>query len=493
MTPIPPARRVFCNRTLNMRAIRTVGYDMDYTLVHYDVEQWERRAYDHVRAKFLARGWPVAGLTFDPARIIRGLVVDVERGNLLKANRFGFVKKATHGTRVLAFEELRAIYGHSTVDLSEPRWVFLNTLFSLSEGCIYGQLVDLLDAGEAKGGPMGYRELYAEVRSQTDAAHVEGELKADVVAHPERYVVQDPDTALTLLDQKHAGKRLVLVTNSDWPYTEAMMSFAFDRFLPGEMRWRDLFEVVIVGARKPDFFSREAPFLEVATPEGLLRPTFGALQPGKAYYGGSAAGLERALGVSGDEILYVGDHMFGDVHVTKRVLRWRTALIVRELEAEVQAIEAFRQTEARLAAAMRDKETLEAEASTLRLSLQRRREAYGPPVAEPVAALEARLHETRERLLALDAEIAPLARAAVELSNDEWGLLTRAGNDKSHLARQIERYADIYTSRVSNLLHATPFVYLRSPRGSLPHDPIAPGGTPTASPVTPGAANEGTS
>ncbi len=47
----------------------------------------------------------------------------------------------------------------------------------------------------------------------------------------------------------------------------------------------------------------------------------------------------------------------------------------------------------------------------------------------------------------------------------------RAGNDKSHLARQVERYADIYTSRVSNFLFQTPFVYLRSHRGSLPHDP----------------------
>ena len=34
----------------------------------------------------------------------------------------------------------------------------------------------------------------------------------------------------------------------------------------------------------------------------------------------------------------------------------------------------------------------------------------------------------------------------------------------------IESYADVYTSRVSNLLFQTPFAYLRSPRGSLPHD-----------------------
>ncbi|MET0283873.1 MAG: 5'-nucleotidase domain-containing protein, partial [Polyangiales bacterium] len=31
---IPPGRRLFCNRTLNMRSIKAVGFDMDYTLVH---------------------------------------------------------------------------------------------------------------------------------------------------------------------------------------------------------------------------------------------------------------------------------------------------------------------------------------------------------------------------------------------------------------------------------------------------------------------------
>ena len=44
-------------------------------------------------------GWPVAHLRFDPDMIVRGLVVDVEQGNLVKANRFGYVKRAVHGTR----------------------------------------------------------------------------------------------------------------------------------------------------------------------------------------------------------------------------------------------------------------------------------------------------------------------------------------------------------------------------------------------------------
>jgi hypothetical protein len=46
----------------------------------------------------------------------------------------------------------------------------------------------------------------------------------------------------------------------------------------------------------------------------------------------------------------------------------------------------------------------------------------------------------------------------------------RTGNDKSHLARQVERYADIYMARVSALGSATPFAYFRAHRGTLPHD-----------------------
>jgi len=474
-----PGRGVYCNRTLNMRSIKVIGYDMDYTLVHYRVTEWERRAYEHARLRFLEKGWPVADLTFDPELVIRGLIIDTERGNLLKANRFGFVKKAIHGTRSMTFEEQRDAYSRTIVDLHEPRWVFLNTLFSLSEGCIYAQLVDLLDR-KLLPEPMGYDDLYDHVRAAVDATHVEGKLKAEIIANPDLYVQLEPETALTLLDQKHAGKKLMLITNSEWGYTAPIMSYAFDRFMPKGMTWRDLFDVVIVAARKPEFFTTHTPIYEVATEDGLLRPGARDLKSGVCYQGGSAAIIERSLRVSGDEVLYVGDHMFGDVNVTKNVLRWRTALVLRELEDEIIAIQRFQPTEALLSEKMQEKERLEDQQCQLRLALQRAKAGYGPPPPLPEQQLVEQLAGLRVKMEALDQEIAPLAKAATGLSNPVWGLLTRAGNDKSHLARQMERYADIYMSRVSNLMYATPYVYLRSPRGSLPHDPTMPGGTPTA-------------
>ncbi len=465
---LPRGRGIFCNRTLNFRALRAIGYDMDYTLVDYRTEVFERRVYELARESFLNLGWPVQDLVFDPQMVARGLVVDTELGNLVKANRFGFVKRAMHGTAALDFAAQREVYSHAIVELIEDRWCFLNTLFSLSEGCLYAQLVDLLDRGELPR-VKGYRDLFERVKISVDAQHVEGRLKAEIGADPERYVVLDPQAALALQDQRAAGKKLMLITNSEWAFTSRMMNYAFDPFLPKGTTWRQFFDLVIVGARKPDFFTKRAPFFEVVTEDGLLRPATGPLKPGAAYLGGCAAQVEQDMGISGDQILYVGDHMFGDVHVSKSVLRWRTALILRELEAEVASLESFSEAEKILAAKMGEKELIEARMCQIRLSLLRLRGEYGPAFGESAPALEANLQELRASLQALDMEIAPLAQSASELTNGRWGLLTRAGNDKSHLARQVERYADVYTSRVSNFLHATPYAYFRSLRGSLPH------------------------
>lgn len=80
------------------------------------------------------------------------------------------------------------------------------------------------------------------------------------------------------------------------------------------------------------------------------------------------------------------------------------------------------------------------------------------------------MQSLRLRLSELEHRIVPLATAAGELANHRWGLLMRSGVDKSYFARQVERYADVYTSRVSNFAAHGPYVYLRAPRVSLPHD-----------------------
>jgi FMN phosphatase YigB (HAD superfamily) len=319
---------------------------------------------------------------------------------------------------------------------------------------------------------MGYEQLYRLTKSGLDEAHMEGRLKAEIIADPDRFVLLDPDAPLALLDQKRAGKKLLLITNSEWHYTDAMMRYAYERFLPRGMKWRELFDIVIVQARKPEFFMQRSPLFRIVTQDGLLAPSLGPMVVGDLYLGGDAMQVEKSLGFSGDEILYVGDHIWGDVRVSSSILRWRTALILRELEEEVHASHAARVDEARLSALMEEKEAKELAICQLRLLEQRQKDGDNVPNGSlALDQIDVRLLAMKQALAELDERIGPLAKAAGEVSNPHWGLLLRTGNDKSHLARQIERSADIYTSRVSNFLAHTPYFYFRSRRGTLPHDP----------------------
>jgi len=467
---LPPLeRRLFCNRTLNLRSIEAVGFDMDYTLVHYATEVWEQRAFDFARASLLSQGWPVAELTFERSLISLGLIMDTELGNLVKVNRFGHVRNACHGTKMLDFNQVRDTYGNLPLDLPGPRWEFLDTLFSLSQSCLYLQMVDLLDAGKLKPG-LSYQSLSTTVRDALDAAHLEGALKSEIVAQPERYVVLDEELVQALLDLEQAGKRLLLITNSEWEYTRAMMSYVIDRFMPVGRTFRDLFSLIIVQARKPSFFSGTSPAFHLVDDSGLLRPHWGKLELGHVYVGGNARLIERSLDLRGDDILYMGDHIFADVHASKDLLRWRTALVVRELETELRQLRDFAPEQRALDHLMQKKALLEHEYSQLRLALQRGRAAHAKRHVPGEEQLRARQEPLRQQLVELDARIAPLASRSSQLVNERWGQLMRAGGDKSYLARQIEHYADIYMSRVSNLLAYSPFVYLRAPRGTLPHD-----------------------
>ena len=466
---LDPARGIYCNRTLNLRSIKAIGYDMDYTLVHYNVNQWEARAYSHVKARLKQDGWPVDDLSFQPEQVTRGLVIDKELGNVVKANRFGYIKQAMHGTRPMEYGEMRDEYTRTLVELSDSRWRFLNTLFSISAATIYCQLVDLLDEGRLPE-ILSYETLFERVQKTLDAAHLEGVLKDEIMSDPARYVEPDPEMPLALMDQREAGKKLMLITNSEWKYTEFMMSYAVEQYLPDGMSWRDLFDIIVVSAKKPSFFQGNNPIFEIVNDEGLLQPCMGPLKQQGIYLGGNASFIEDYLGVSGDQILYVGDHLFSDVNVSKSVLRWRTALIVREFERELRAVQANRGGQIKIAELMDEKKRLEDRYSQLRLERQRNKKGYATNSERDSETLKEMMVALRQELVDLDNQIKPLAIEDGQDFNEFWGYLMRAGNDKSHFTRQVERYADIYTSRVSNFLRYTPFMYFRAPRGSLPHD-----------------------
>jgi hypothetical protein len=283
-------------------------------------------------------------------------------------------------------------------------------------------------------------------------------------------VVEDSEIPLTLLDQKHAGKKLMLISDSEWEFVGKIMPYAFNAHLPAGMTWRDLFDLVIVSAGKPNFFLQKQPAFELASEAGLLKRVVGALKPGSIYIGGHAGLVEEAFGLQGGEIMYVGDHLESDVRATKSIHRWRTGLVLRELETEFACLQEFQHHQADLSKMMARKAEYEQQKAQLRLQEQRQAQGYGPQAEISTADLNQRINQINQEISGLDTQIGPLAHKAGMLFNPRWGLLTRSGFDKSYLTRILEGYADIYMTRVSNFLYQTPFAYLRSTRSSLPHD-----------------------
>ncbi len=438
---------------------------MDYTLIHYFVDEWERAAFDHGCAYLASLRWPVADLEFDPEAFTLGLTFDLELGNIVKATRFGYVVRGQHGNQMLSFTELRRRYSETVIDIGEHRFKFMNTLFELSRASLWCQLIDLHDRNplpEVKT----YRDIYHTIDLALNSAHRDGSLKEAIVANPQRFVDPDPEIVPTLMDQRLAGKELILITNSDWSYSQQIMAWCFNASMPAGKTWRDLFDLVIVAANKPRFFSDIGPVYEVVDFErGLLEPHQGPITKNAVYHGGNARLVEQALGHEGSQFLYVGDHLFGDVYVTKDVLRWRTALVVRELEDEIAASNSATSSNAELSDLMAQKSQLEFTQSRLRLD--RRRLVVSN---QPRQTIDDEIDSIALQIAELDDHIAPLARTASEQGNLVWGPLMRAGIDKSLFARQVEKHADVYTSRVSNFRKETPYAYLRASRVLLPHE-----------------------
>src|SRR5690606_32722838 len=76
----------------------------------------------------------------------------------------------------------------------------------------------------------------------------------------------------------------------------------------------------------------------------------------------------------------------------------------------------------------------------------------------------------RKRRRELIQELIETERSFEANFNPYWGLLFKMGNKNSIFGEQVEDYACLYTSRVSNLLNYSPLHYFRAPRQPMPHE-----------------------
>ena len=500
------ARAVYTNRDLDLSGIKLVGFDMDYTLAIYNKAPMEQLQYDLTVDRLISAGYPkeIKYLKYDPTFVIRGLVIDKRTGHILKMDTHGRVARAFHGRRRLTPEEVITHYFHAKLRLGSESLASADTLFSMPEICLYANLMEFFGQRAEQGlptdpltlptdadkerhaGRINTWKLFDDVREGIDSIHRDGSLKSVIMSDLGRYFIVDENLPLSLHKLRSAGKKLFLLTNSFWMYTDAVMAFLLDGRLKEYASWRQFFDVVICGGKKPAFFTERRPFLEVAAVRGSEQ-TLGEVdaerfERSRVYQGGNIADFERMAAAKGEEILYVGDHIFGDIVRSRKDSRWRTCLVVEELEGEIRA-----SIENSLTAGLLDDVDVQRHALDDELAMQRAvldrldgtlddkevggvDDATQQQAADASKRLKKEIDVAKRSLRALDKEAYEHQDTLDKSFNVSWGRLFKASNELSRFGAQVELYACTYTSRVSNFRYYSPVHFFRAPREIMSHD-----------------------
>eukprot|EP01087_Luapelamoeba_hula_P008146 TRINITY_DN201_c0_g2_i1.p1 TRINITY_DN201_c0_g2~~TRINITY_DN201_c0_g2_i1.p1 ORF type:complete len:582 (-),score=105.90 TRINITY_DN201_c0_g2_i1:104-1849(-) len=457
--------RVFVNRSLRLDRIKWFGFDMDYTLAVYKAPVFESMCYDIAVKRLITMGYPetISQLKYDPEFPVRGLFLDNELGHLLKVDNFGNVLVCLHGRQKLKKSVIFELYpsGLAAKEVGK-RFYLLSTLFALPEACLYADLVEHFKTNaeryKDKSLPqeiihsydmdVSFKNLFQDVREVMDYIHNFGEMKKRVLADISKYIQKDPRIAVLLDRLRKSGAKTFLLTNSQYHYTNSVMSYLLNDLNPTEYTdWKQYFNVIIVGAQKPSFFGSGNTLRKVDLDTGALKVssiTVDRFEPGQVYNGGSLSLFNKLVNTSPDQVLYLGDHIYADIIISKKTQGWRTLLVVRELEHELQATNSHAEKYHRLM-------TLE----FIRAELFRDLDSKATELPD----LSVLRKHMRNASNGLDA-----------VYNKYFGPLFRSGSKQTYFSMQVQRYADLYSSDYLNLLHYPLFYTFIAAAPVMPHD-----------------------
>ncbi|PIO77464.1 HAD superfamily hydrolase, 5'-nucleotidase [Teladorsagia circumcincta] len=259
-----------------------------------------------------------------------------------------------------------------------------------------------------------YNAIFDDCRRTIDWIHTQGDYKKAVVENLSSYIAKDPRAIRMMQTLSKSGKKLFLLTNSPWLYTKILMTHVMGP------EWQRLFDVVIVEGNKPKWLIR---VLEVKELEVTVAPSEKEKYTAEVFLAGCASDFKQRMGLAGKDILYVGDHIFGDVLKSKKAGGWRTLLIVPELDREMKICSSQKEKFKELIA--------------LNNSLSASESSEGTVKKETLREISK---------ITDDMEI-------------EYGAMG-----------SLLRYADIYTCNAYNIAEYSPLYYFNSPIQLLPHE-----------------------
>ncbi|OMO97088.1 HAD-superfamily hydrolase, subfamily IG, 5'-nucleotidase [Corchorus capsularis] len=436
---------IYVNRGIRLDLIQVYGFDYDFTLAHYSANL-QSLIYDLAKEHMVNElRYPEVCMNFkyDPSFPIRGLYYDRQNGCLLKLDFFGSIEPegCFYGRRQLSEKEIEEIYGTRHIGRDQARGlVGLMDFFCFSEACLIADIVQYFVDAKLE---FDTCYIYQDVNRAIQHVHQSGLVHRGILSDPHRYLVKNGQLLRFLRMLKEKGKKLFLLTNSPYYFVDGGMQYMLEDSLGGRDSWKELFDVVIAKANKPEFYTSEHPFRCYDTEKDTLAFTkVDKFLPNKIYYHGCLKSFLQITKWNGPEVMYFGDHLFSDLRGPSKA-GWRTAAIIHELESEIriQNEDGYRFEQAKFHILQELLGRLHATVAD-----SKRSEAYKLLMVE--------LNEERQK-----------ARCMMKrMFNKSFGatFLTDKGQE-SAFAYHIHQYADAYTSKPENFLFYSPETWLYAP------------------------------
>lgn len=482
---------VFCNRELNMSGIRAIGFDMDYTIVQYKQPAFDKLAFDGAKEKLVHDyGYPVELLDveYDHTFWVRGLIIDTKRGNFLKIDRHKYVRVAYHGFTPISQRTRKDLYSrffNQVPSFSERQYVNMDTLFQFVDASLFATLVEMKDKGDFDTDILDFKtydEIYKDMRQSVDLCHRDGVIKDEVARNPEKYIVLDDEFIPMMKKFRDDGVKVFLLTNSFWEYTSDAMNYLYhqkdvDKETKLRNEWVDLFDLVVVGSCKPAYLlDPHLSLFRVNPQDGSLLNTDGTfeinalgengaqkfLDQGNIFQGGNWKHLTAMLETeAGEEIMYVGDHLYSDVLRSKRTLGWRSVFIMPELPEEMETFYQQQPLQRNIQKLRKLRDELSLYADTLR---------HNSDIDDP--EIQSKLVQIGDDDEKVKKKLKELALSYHQAFHPVWGMMFSAGYQDSRLAYFVTNYACLYTAKATNLGLASTNRSFRTSGEALPHDKL---------------------
>lgn len=326
----------------------------------------------------------------------------------------------------------------------------LNDLFSVAEGCLIADAMELhLSRAKKTGESFVASSIVDDVQRAISEVHINGSMQGAVVADPARYIKKSPDLGKMLNHVNESNKKSFLATNSTFAYSNRAMNHALG-LKEDSSEWRDLFDVVICSAKKPDFYKTKLPFREYdpVRRSPTTSPVF-KLERGKVYVQGSAHALQQAMGWKTGDVLYLGDNLRADLVEARRWHGWHTGCVIDELETEITVQQS---------APCKELHFLRSTLRNLMYDLQSEMQRPKLQSAKLVKVLPGAqfVPEDEALLVTIESELHSINGQLSKVYNPHFGSVFRTDGHPSQFAFSVLRYVDLYMSNVTNILHYNP-------------------------------------